>query len=97
MDAEFEWDETKSAQCQRDRGFDFAYAVQAFLDPGRSVETDDRHDYGEARHRLYGRIEGRLFAVVYTVRRRVIRIISARKANAREIGKHGDRKDTPEA
>lgn len=72
-----------------------AYAIQAFLDPGRSVETDDGHDYGEPRHRLYGRVEGRLFVVVYTVRRRVFRIISARKANAREIRKHGNRKDAP--
>ena len=97
MDADFEWDEEKSAQCLRERGFDFVYVVRAFLDPGRSVETDDRHDYGEARHRLYGQVEGRLFVIVYTVRRRVIRIISARKANAREIRKHGNRKDAPEA
>lgn len=32
-----------------------------------------------------GRIEGRLFVVVYTPRRAATRIISARKANQREV------------
>jgi uncharacterized DUF497 family protein len=46
--------------------------------------------YGEVRYRLYGRIGRRLFVVVYTVRGRAVRIISARKANARERRCHGD-------
>lgn len=37
------------------------------------------------RYRLKGRIEGRLFVVVYTPRRTATRIISARKANQREV------------
>jgi uncharacterized protein len=81
---EFEWDEAKSEQCLRDRGFAFAFVVSAFVDPGRRVEIDQRWQYGELRYRLYGRIDGRVFVVVYTMRGRTIRIISARKANARE-------------
>jgi uncharacterized DUF497 family protein len=38
-----------------------------------------------AGYRLYGRIRGRLFVVVYTVRSRTVQIISARKANARTV------------
>jgi uncharacterized protein len=34
------------------------------------------------------RIEGRLFAVAYTPRGTVIRLISARKANERELRKY---------
>jgi len=88
---EFEWDEAKSDACFTERGFDFAYAAQAFFDPDRVVEIDDRVDYGEERYRLMGRIQGRLFVVVYTPRNGVIRIISARKANQREIKRYGNR------
>lgn len=80
----FEWDETKSAACFRERGFDFAYAARAFFDPDRIVQTDNHHSYGEDRYQLMGKIEQRLF-VVYTPRHEVMRIISARKANQREI------------
>jgi len=81
----FEWDATKSETCFQERGFDFAYAARAFLDPNVIIEEDTRHSYGEDRYRLMGRIEERLFVLIYTPRRNaVIRIISARKANRRE-------------
>lgn len=32
---QFEWDEAKSEACFLARGFDFAYAAQAFFDPDR--------------------------------------------------------------
>lgn len=84
----FEWDEAKSEACFQARGFDFAYAARAFFDPGRSVRADTRYSYGEERFQLMGRIEGRLFVVVYTPRPQAMRIISARKANQREIQTH---------
>lgn len=80
----FEWDEAKSDACFQERGFDFAYAARAFLDPNRVVQLDTRHSYGEERYQLMGAIEHRIFVVVYTPRRGAIRIISARKANKRE-------------
>jgi uncharacterized DUF497 family protein len=58
--------------------------IPAFVDPCRRVEIDERRDYGQTRYRLYGRIDGRLFVVAYAMRGRAVRIISARKANARE-------------
>ena len=39
---EFEWDEAKSDACYEERGFDFAYALRAFLDPDRMVQEDHR-------------------------------------------------------
>ena len=87
---DFEWDDAKSKQCRRKRGISFAFAVAAFDDPDRRVEIDERWQYGEVRYRLYGRIGSRLFVVVYTLRGRAIRIISARKANARERRRYGD-------
>jgi uncharacterized DUF497 family protein len=87
---EFEWDELKSEACFQQRGFDFAYAAQAFFNPDRTIEIDNRRDYGEERYRLTGHIEGRLYVVVYTPRDSIIRIISARKANQREIKRYED-------
>lgn len=82
---EFEWDEAKSEACFMERGFDFAYAIGAFLDPDRVVRADTRWNYGEDRYQLLGSIEGRGFLLVYTLRAETIRIISARKANQREV------------
>ncbi len=87
---EFEWDDAKSKACFRQRGFDFGYAIRVFMDPDRLVQPDDRLDYGEPRYQVTGRIEGRFFVIVYTPRAHRLRIISARKANRREV----DRYDT---
>ena len=81
---EFEWDDAKNDACFTHRGFDFSYAVRAFQDEDRIVGRDRRRDYAEDRYRLLGTIEGRVFVVIYTMRGSVVRIISARKANARE-------------
>ncbi|NLY41839.1 MAG: BrnT family toxin, partial [Desulfovibrionales bacterium] len=81
----FEWDEAKSLACFEQRGFDFAYAAKAFFDPKRSIRPDDRRDYGEDRYRLFGDINGRIYVVVFTLRNGTIRIISAHKANQREV------------
>lgn len=87
----FEWDETKSDACFHERGFDFAYVAHVFFDPNRLVREDTRHSYGEKRYQLLGSIDGRLFVVVYTPRRGVMRIISARKANQREVKHYENR------
>jgi len=81
----FEWDESKSEACFVRRGFDFAYAVHVFLDDDRLVREDTRFGYDETRMQVIGQISGRVFVVVYTPRREAIRIISARKANQREV------------
>ncbi|NMG16634.1 Ribonuclease toxin, BrnT family [Aromatoleum bremense] len=88
---DFEWDEAKSEACFQERGFDFAYAARAFFDPDRLVQLDTRYSYGEERYQLMGKIEHRLFVVVYTPRNTVMRIISARKANQREVKHYENR------
>lgn len=82
---DFEWDDAKSEACFRDRGFDFAYVTHAFFDPQRLIINDTRHSYGEDRYQLIGIIEKRLFVVIYTKQHEILRIISARKANQREV------------
>ena len=81
---QFEWDGRKAAQNIAKHGVPFEYAVRVFLDPHRLNAQDDRRDYSEERWLTLGNIEGRLFAVVYTPRGKLIRLISARKANERE-------------
>jgi len=84
----FLWDEVKSDACFRERGFDFAYAASAFADPDRIIRQDTRYTYGEVRYQLIGRVAGRLFYIVHTPRSDGIRIISARKANSREVARY---------
>ena len=88
---EFEWDPAKSDLCFSGRGFDFTYVIHAFLDPDRLIRRDSRWDYGEDRYLLLGRIDNRVFVVVYTTRDLLIRIISARKANQRELNEYENR------
>jgi hypothetical protein len=81
---EYEWDERKARQNIAKHGVPFAYAVRVFMDARRLDAEDDRRDYGEERRFTLGRIEERLYVVAYTVRGKMIRLISARKANPRE-------------
>jgi hypothetical protein len=81
---EYEWDERKARQNIAKHGVPFEYAVRLFLDSQRQDAEDARRDYGEERRLTLGKIEGRLYVVAYTVRGKMIRLISARKANERE-------------
>lgn len=87
----FEWDSIQSDACFRDRGFDFAYAAHVFFDPSSLAWKDLRYQYGENRYQWMGLIDGRVYLVVYTTRYSSIRIISARKANQREVAQYEDR------
>jgi uncharacterized DUF497 family protein len=81
---EIEFDEVKNAKNVRERGVPFALALQLF-DLLRHEWEDRRKDYGEIRVNALGEIEGRIFFATYTRRGEIVRIISFRKANAREI------------
>jgi uncharacterized DUF497 family protein len=63
---------------------------ERFLILAGLVQSDARHSYGEERFQLMGAIERRLFVVIYTLRQESIRIISARKANQREVRHYED-------
>jgi uncharacterized protein len=83
----FEWDSDKAARNLRKHRVSFEDAARVFLDPCRIESFDGREDYGEDRWRTVGFVEPALLVVVYTVRGEggeVLRIISARKADANE-------------
>ena len=84
---EFEWDADKAVLNLRKHGVRFEDAARVFLDPNRIEAFDGRETYGEDRWKTVGLVEPALLAVVYTVRDKdgeIIRLISARKADARE-------------
>jgi uncharacterized protein len=85
---DFEWDSEKAASNLQKHGVPFEYATRVFLDQRRQDGVDTRRHYREERRITIGSIEGRVYVVAYTRRRAAIRLISARKANARETQRY---------
>jgi uncharacterized DUF497 family protein len=79
----YEWNEAKKAENLVSHGVDFN-AVHDFDWNLAIVHPDTRFSYGEDRYIAHAPVDGRLYALVYTVRDGVTRIISFRKANRRE-------------
>ena len=79
----YEWDEEKSQRNLARHGLSFEDAEKVFSGPCVTFE-DDRFDYGETRLITLGVLEGRVVVMVHTPREESTRIISMRKANARE-------------
>lgn len=77
------WDEAKRTANLAKHGVDFA-AAASFDWKSALVGGDIRHDYGESRFNAIGFIGARLHVLTYTPRAETLRIISLRKANARE-------------
>lgn len=81
----FEWDPKKAAENFRKHGVSFDEAETVFADD-RSIDIyDPDHSDREDRFVKIGRSTmKRTIVVVYTERQKIIRIISARRANRRE-------------
>ena len=83
-----EWDPAKNAVNIEKHGIDFNDAHELF-GGYRLIFLDARKDYGEKRFITVGLISDRLIVAVYTQRQEeIIRIISIRKANSREIERY---------
>ena len=87
----FEWDDSKAESNEAKHSVSFPFAARAFEDENRLTVTDDRFEYGEARYITLARIEQRIYVLVYTMRGSAIRLISARKANSKEVKRYGNR------
>ena len=90
----FDWDETKNAINLRKHGVDFNTASLVFDDP-LHLPVKDREVDGEVRWQTVGMADGvLLLLVVHTFEdedeAEVIRIISARKADAHERRRYED-------
>jgi len=85
---EYEWDDNKASSNLRNHGVSFDSVVDFSWESAMVVE-DDRNDYGERRFIAYGPIGNRLHCLVFTLRGEMIRVISLRKANRREVKRYG--------
>jgi uncharacterized DUF497 family protein len=83
----WDWDEAKRQANRAKHGVDFAQ-IDGFDWAGAVTREDTRGDYGERRFLSTGRIDGRLYVCIWTVRSGRMRLISLRKANARERAQH---------
>ncbi len=85
----YEWDEQKNVTNQKKHTVKFQLAELFEWDSAIEF-IDTRFDYGETRHCALGYIGNRLHNIVFTYRsdKKVIRIISLRKANKREVLKY---------
>lgn len=84
----YEWDEAKNAANRLKHGVGFELVEQFDWDAA-VILPDRRNDYGEDRFLAYGRIEGRCYAVVFTLRASQTRIISIRPMHEKEVRKYG--------
>ena len=82
----WDWDEAKRLRTLQDRGIDFADVTRFDLQTA-VIEADLRRDYGEVRLLALGMIDGRLHMLCFTRRGKIARVISLRRANAREYRK----------
>jgi uncharacterized protein len=53
-----------------------------------AILEDDRYDYGETRYRAFGMIDDQAHCMVFAERKGVMRIISLRRAHAKEIARY---------
>ena len=81
---EFEWDDAKAALNLARHRIDFLDAIEVFVDPFRLELEDNRAEYGELRLKTVGMVNGIVTVVVFTLRGKRTRIISARKAEPYE-------------
>ncbi len=88
----FQWDETKRRANLAKHGIDFPDAVEVLCGSPWLAE-DLRRDYGEKRCLAVGQCheqgQGQVLVVAFTLRGEVFRIISVRRANARERRRYG--------
>jgi uncharacterized protein len=83
-DGEFEWDDRKAALNRAKHGVQFDVAKDVFEDIFAIEQLDDSENYGEDRFSITGLVGDKLLFVVYTLRGKSIRIISARGARPQE-------------
>ena len=53
------------------------------------MRVDDRREYPERRYVAFGPLLGRMHSLVFTPTAKGIRVISLRRANAREVKRYG--------
>jgi uncharacterized DUF497 family protein len=79
----FEFEPAKNKANIAKHGVDMALVTEFEFDTAIE-QVDDRMDYGETRWQALGFLNSRLHSLVYTERRKAIRVISLRRASRKE-------------
>jgi uncharacterized DUF497 family protein len=79
----FEFDPAKSEANKRKHGIDFVEA-QVIWSNGTGISGPAKDVEDEERRMALGLIDGKVWAVVYTMRGETVRLISARRAKRKE-------------
>ncbi|MCP9494836.1 MAG: BrnT family toxin [Pyrinomonadaceae bacterium MAG19_C2-C3] len=82
---EFEWDEDKNVENIKKHGVSFEEAELAFQDENAVELFDELNSDEEIRFQIIALSPARLLFVAFTIREENIRIISARKADAKQV------------
>lgn len=88
-----EWDDNKNRINRGKHGIDFVEAWD-FSWEDAVLADRSRHADGEARFAAIGWLHGKLYTVIFTRRDDSFRIISLRRANAKEEAFHEENEDT---
>lgn len=82
---EFEWDEGNSDKPNK-HGLTRTESEEAFFDDNKVIFRDWKHSAKEQRITLLGKTKGgRLLNITYTIRKKKIRIVTARHINRKEV------------
>ena len=84
----YDWDPGKNVANEAKHGMAFEEAT-AFNWASALVVRDLRAEYGEIRFKALGFVEKRLCVMIFVERGDTVRVISLRRANARERKSHG--------
>lgn len=84
---EIDFDPAKNTRNIRERGLSFERAAEFDFETA-VIEVDDRRDYGEDRITAIGLLGGVPHVLIFTMRGDVLRVISFRKANTREVRRY---------
>jgi uncharacterized protein len=66
---DFEWDTAKNSVNWAKHGIGFELAQHAFVDPLRVIAEDLDHGGGELRYFCFGRVDGAIMTVRFTLRK----------------------------
>lgn len=86
---QFEWDQRKAAANAHKHGVAFTDVIAVFADPLARIFPDPDHSEDEERELIVGYDSAaRLLYASFVERHGIVRIISARRATAREASTH---------
>ena len=84
---QFEWDEGNNAKNWLKHQVTNGECEEVFFDPHKRLLEEKLHSGEESRYILLGRTQaGRTLFIVFTLRQKKIRVISARDTNKKERG-----------